>query len=234
MSPGPLPFRADLGTPDLWQCLWHFVAGGFSEDVMAKANSFRVGKVTGYLRGRSWYLCYHEHGHRHRPRVGPDRAAARHLAAQINEQLEVGAPAALSFEPIAISDLRTRWLDHHEQVLWSSVQSIDRYRTATDYLLRFLDRRPIRHVALFHAAHAEEFVRYLRSVRVSPNGHSNTAKRPLMDKGVRYVLECCRALFNYAAKRRHLSPYAENPFTALEIDRIPVETARPVELLTPD
>jgi hypothetical protein len=36
---------------------------------------------------------------------------------------EVGAPAALSFEPIAIPDLRERWLHHHEQVLRSSAQT---------------------------------------------------------------------------------------------------------------
>ena len=65
------------------------------------------------------------------------------------------------------------------------------------------------------------------ALRVSPNGHANTAKRPLLDKGLRYVLECCRALFNYAAKRRHLSPYAENPFRALEIDRIPIQESPP-------
>ncbi|MDB5306174.1 MAG: hypothetical protein JWO38_376 [Gemmataceae bacterium] len=201
---------------------------------MPKAHSFRVGKVTGYLRGRVWYLCYFENGQRRRPRVGPDRDAARQLAAQINGQLEVGAPTALGFEPIGIPDLRARWLEHHEQVLRSSVQSINRYRTATDHLLRFLDRHPVRHAALFHATHADAFVHHLRTIRVSPNGHANTAKRPLLDKGVRYVLECCRALFNYAAKRRHLSPYADNPFSTLEIDRIPVETARVVELLTPN
>ena len=31
-------------------------------------TTFKVGKVQGYLRGRVWYLCYHEHGRRHRPR----------------------------------------------------------------------------------------------------------------------------------------------------------------------
>jgi integrase len=201
---------------------------------MSTAKSFRVGRVTAVLRSRVWYLCYHEDGRRRRPRVGPDRTAARQLAAQINGQLEVGAPAALSFEPIAIPDLRARWLEHHEQVLRSSVQSIHRYRAATDHLLRFLELRPARHAAVFNLGHAEEFVRHLRSLRVSPNGHPNTPKRPLMDKGVRFVLECCRALFNHAAKRRHLSPYAENPFRVLEIDRMPVETARPVELLSPD
>jgi site-specific recombinase XerD len=197
-----------------------------------KSVSFRVGKVRAYLRGRAWYLCYHEDGHRHRPRVGPYRQAARQLAAQVNAQLEVGAPAALSFEPIPFPTLRHRWLEHHEQVLRSSVQTINRYRTATDHLLRFLETRPMRYASRFHASRAEEFVRYLRALRVSPNGHAHTAKRPLLDKGLRYVLECCRALFNYAARRRHLSPYAENPFRTLQIDRIPVQATRAIELFT--
>jgi site-specific recombinase XerD len=197
-------------------------------------TSFRIGKVHAYLRGRIWYLCYHEHGRRRRPRVGPDRNAARQLAAQVNAQLEAGAPAALSFEPVGVHELRRRWLEHHEQVLRSSVQTVNCYRTATDHLLRFLDRRSVRYASQFHATHAMEFVRYLRTLEVSPNGHAHTAKRPLMDKGLRYVLECCRALFNFAAKHRHLSPYAENPFHALGVDRIPVELARPVVLFTPD
>src|SRR5262249_39764752 len=167
-----------------------------------------------------------------RPRVGPDKEAARQLAAQVSAQLQLGAPAALSFEPISILELRRDWLEHHQQVLRSSVQAISRYPTPTDHPLPFLGTRPVRHASHFHSSHAEEFVRYLRGLRVSPNGHAHTAKRPLMDKGLRYVLECCRALFNYAARRRHLSPYAENPFTALEIERIPIEQARPITLFT--
>ena len=53
-----------------------------------------------------------------------------------------------------------------------------------------------------------------------------------MDKGLKFVLECCRSLFNFARKRRHLPPYAENPFQILEIDRIPVEQARVIELFS--
>jgi integrase len=227
-----LRFRVVLGKRDLWQFLWHFVAGGFSEDDMAKSVSFRIGKVKGYLRNAVWYLCYQEEGVRRRPRVGGDRDAAKQMASQINGQLETGAPSALSYTPIAIPALRDHWLAHHEQVLRSSVQSIQRYRTATDHLLRFLTTRPVRHAAIFQTAHAEEFVSYLRSIRVSPNGHANTVKRPLMDKGIRYILETCHALFNYAAKRRHLTPYSENPFAVLDIDRMPVETSRAIVLMT--
>ena len=197
-----------------------------------KPAAFRIGKVKGYIRGAIWYLAYHEDGRRRRPRVGPDKEAARQLAAQVNAQLQTGAPAALSFEPIGIAELRQRWLDHHEHVLRSSVQTINRYRTATDHLLRYLESRPVRHASHFQDRHAEQFIRHLRGLSVSPNGHAHTLKRPLMDKGLRYILECCRALFNFAIKRRHLPPYASNPFHVLEIDRIPIEQARPITLFT--
>ncbi len=197
-------------------------------------SAFRVGEVQGYLRGRVWYLCYFEQGARRRPRAGPDRDAACALAARINGQLAGGEPAALSFEPIAVPALRDRWLDHHEHVRRSSVRSVARYRTATDHLLRYLRVHPVRHAALFQAAQAEAFARHLRTVQVAPNGHPHAVKRLLLDKGVRFVLECCRALFNYAARCRHQAPYAGNPFSALALDRVPVETARPVTLLTRD
>jgi integrase len=89
-----------------------------------KPGSFRVGRVQAYLRGRIWYLSYHENGRRNRPRVGPDREVARQHAAQTNAQLELGAPGVLSFEPLAIPELRDRWLRHHEQVLRSSVATL--------------------------------------------------------------------------------------------------------------
>ena len=75
------------------------------------------------------------------------------MAAQINGQLEVGAPAALSFEPVSIPELRERWLDHHENVRRSSVQTIRRYRAATQHLVNFLqDVRPVRLASDFRRA----------------------------------------------------------------------------------
>ncbi|HQR41715.1 MAG TPA: site-specific integrase, partial [Gemmatales bacterium] len=197
------------------------------------SKSFRIGKVRGYRRGSVWYLCYHEQGKRHRPRVGQELGSARQMAAQINAQLETNIPAALSFQPLSILELRQRWLENHESVLRSSIQTIHRYRTATEHLVNFLNLRPVRNSSLFHVTHAEEFVAYLRTLKVSSNGHKNTALRPLMDKGIKFILECCRALFSYGAKRRHLSPYATNPFTELELSKIPVETQRPIKLFTP-
>jgi integrase len=200
-----------------------------------KRSSFRVGRVRADLRGSVWYLTYHEDGRRHRPRVGPDRDAVRQMAAEINSQLEAGAPSALSFEPLTIAELRDRWLGHHENVLRSSVRTIDRYRTATNHLLTFIrDGRVSDRAPSFRVQHAAEFVRYLRTIQVAPNGHENSQRRPLLDKGIKFILCCCRTMFNYAMKRRHLSPYSENPFSELDVDRIPIENAKPVIIFTPE
>ena len=136
---------------------------------MATPRSLRVGRVTVYARNKTWYLRYHENGQRRQVRGGTDKHATRQLAAQVNSQLEVGLPVATSFEPVAIPELRRRWLDHHEHVLRSSVATIDRYRAATDHLLNFVrDQKPLRHASHFRPPHAESFVRYLRQLQVAP------------------------------------------------------------------
>ncbi len=201
----------------------------------ASTKSFRVGKVRGYRRGQVWYLCYSEQGRRRQPRIGSDQALARQTASEINAQLEVGLPSALDFEPISISDLRQRWLDHHEHVRRSSIRTIERYRAATEHFLRFIaEVRPVRRVSDFRATYAEEFVLYLRSIKVAPNGHANAAKRRLRDNSVKYILETCSTLMNYAQRHRHLSPYAENPFRTIEIGRVPVEDAKSITVFTPE
>ncbi len=202
---------------------------------MAKHTSFRVGQVRADLRGKVWYLTYFEDGRRRRPRVGSDKDVARQMAAQVHSQWEVSAPAALTFEAVSLDELPARWLRHHEQVWRSSVQTINRYRTATKHLLDLIDKARVpRTTSHFRSQHAEEFVRYLRTIEVSPNGHPNSKKRSLLDKGIKFILEACRAMFNFAMKRRHLSPDAENPFSVSDLDRIPVEHRRPIVVFSAD
>ena len=192
-------------------------------------SCFSVGKVHAHLRGRIWYLRYSENGLRKQPRVGPDRDHARQMAAEINSQLENSVPSTLGFEPLTIIELRNRWLGRHEDVRRSSLSTISRYRNATEYLIRFLTSEcPVRRVSEFRPAHAEQFVRYLRSLRVSPNGHNHSRKRPLRDAGVKYILETCSSMFHYAVKSRHLPPYADNPFQVIEVGRIPIENSEPI------
>jgi integrase len=91
---------------------------------------------------------------------------------------------------------------------------------------------PMRHASDFRAKDATDFVRHLRTTKVAPNGHRKARKRPLRDTGIKFILETCSSLFNYAQRNRHLSPYAENPFRMIEVSRMPVEDFRPVTVFT--
>jgi integrase len=197
------------------------------------SRKHRVGRVTIYLRGKIWYIYYCENGGRVRRRVGVSLGDAKRLAAQANAQLATHTPAILSFQPVSVFNLRQRWLSYHEELLRSSLATIRRYRAATDHLLQFVKTvRTANSADAFTISTAEEFAHYLRREKVSPNGHPNTAKKLLRDKGVIFILETCRTMFNYAAKHRHLPPYHENPFALLNLGRIPIEDAKPIELFT--
>lgn len=186
----------------------------------------RIGKVSYYLYRGSWHLYYREHGRQIRRKAGDTEEAAAVAAAQVNAQLSASAPTLFSFTPLSVAQLQQQFLDHHEHVLRSSLATISRYRTATRHLVNFADQAGRTRAA--HELDAEQFVRYLRTIRVAPNGHARSACRPLRDKGIRFILETCRSLYGYAAKKRHMPPYADNPFAGLGGKRFRIEDAKPV------
>ena len=79
-----------------------------------------------------------------------------------------------------------------------------------------------------HEVQPDAFAAYLRAALVAPNGHPNAVRRRLRDKGVQYILQCCRAMFAFAGQRRHLPPYSGNPFARLPIDRLKVADRKPI------
>ena len=79
-----------------------------------------------------------------------------------------------------------------------------------------------------HDLQPDQFAAYLRAVEVAPNGHPRAVRRKLRDKGVRFILETCRGMYAFAAQRRHLPPYAGNPFAQLRLDRLRVEDAKTI------
>ena len=199
----------------------------------SKSRRRRVGRVTVYQRGRRFWVYYRQGGEVIRRSVGPDHTEALSLAARVNAELAEGAPTSLAFRPAQVVGLIAKWLDHHEQVRRSSLATIRRYRTAIQHLGGFVTSRYGKlRVDRFTTVMAEEFVRHLRTIQVAPNGHPNTARRALRDKGVVFVLQACRALFGFAAKQRHLPAYVPNPFSMLAIERMPIEDAKPIRPLT--
>jgi integrase len=173
-------------------------------------------------------VYYREHGRPVRKAVADDLEAAKQVAAQINLELTASAPTLFSFEPVSVAELQRKFIDYHEHVLRSSLATVDRYRTAIQHLVNFDAGDRAGRVRNAHDIDVEAFVRYLRTVRVAPNGHAHARRRPLRDNGVRYILETCRSLYAYAAKRRHLPPYTDNPFAGLGGKRARVEDAKPI------
>lgn len=190
----------------------------------------RIGRVSIYLHHGAWWVYYRENDKPVRRHVGSDERAAERIAAEVNSQLTSDAPTLFTFMPVTVSELRDRFLNHHREVLGSSVATVNRYRTATQHLVDYVGGlgRDLKAQDLSVAA----FITFLRQRLVSPNGHSNTKKRKLRGKGLRFVLEVCRSLFAFAAKNRHLPPYAANPFAVIQLDRLKNEDAKPIFVFT--
>lgn len=186
----------------------------------------RIGRVSYYLRNGAWHIYYRDRGRQIRRRVGHSEQEASQIAAQINAQLACSIPTPFSFTPVSVPELRRRFLDHHEYALRSSLATVQRYRTATQHLEAFA--ASLGHAFQAHELPVEEFIHYLRTIRVAPNGHPHSKRRPLRDKGVRFVMEVCRALYGFAGKQRCLPPYAENPFAGLGGKHVKIEDAKPV------
>ncbi len=190
----------------------------------------RIGRVSIYLHHGAWWVYYRENDKPIRRHVGPDERAAERIAAEVNSQLTSDAPTLFTFIPVTVSELCQRFLKDHREVLGSSVATVNRYRTATQHLVDYASGlgRELKAQDLSVAA----FISFLRQRLVSPNGHGNTKKRKLRGKGLRFVLEVCRSLYAFAAKSRHLPPYAANPFAAIQLDRMKNEDAKPIFVFT--
>ena len=172
-------------------------------DHRRSSQNIHVGKVSIFKRAASWCIYYRENGKPRRIRIGPDREEAERRAAEVNAQLAHGVPSTYGFERITVEELVRLWLEHHELVLRSSVATVKRYGAAVAHLQTFVQQlQPGLLADGLTPRTAESFVKYLRRTEVSPNGHRNSRKRVLRDKGLIFILGTCRALFNYAARQR--------------------------------
>ena len=129
----------------------------------ASPTRLRVGRVSVYQHHGNWWIYYRESGSPVRRKVSASREEAEQVAAQTNAQLTSQAPTASAFRPITVVELRTGFLDYHEQVLASSHATVRRYRAATQHLEDFVSKqtRP----AKAHEVQTEQFVAYLRNMR---------------------------------------------------------------------
>lgn len=194
----------------------------------SRSRRRKIGRVSIYLHHGSWWIYFRDGGRQVRRSVANDEAAAERIAAETNAQLTASAPTAFSFKPATLAELQADFVDYHETVLRSSLATVRRYRSATQHLVTFGATLGGRTLA--HELPAEQFVRHLRTVRISPNGHENSRRRPLRDKGIKFILETCRAMYGYGARQRRMPPYAANPFAGLGGKRIRIDDAKRIFL----
>jgi integrase len=210
-----------------------------------------IGQVSIYAHHGAWYLYHRDRGKPVRRRVGASLeqaeceasllnarliadSAALPLAEIASEIIGVGVPAAVKVtgvdEPsLPIKDLRQRFLDHHEHVLHSAVSTVRRYRAATQHLMDFARRAGIDNTADVAVA---DFVRDLRTIEVSSNGHAHTARRRLKDKGIKYILETCRSMYHFGHKHGLLPAARSNPFTDFGLGKLRIRDAKPIFVFT--
>ncbi|GDY09136.1 hypothetical protein LBMAG52_26220 [Planctomycetia bacterium] len=179
-----------------------------------------------YRHHSAWWLYFRESDRPVRRRVAETREAAERIAAEVNAQLS--AATTFAFAPITIGALREEFLRYHEQVRRSSVATIRRYRTATQHLVDYV--ATLKSEVQVHQLAVVGFVGFLRTREVAPNGHANSKRRRLRDKGVQFILETCRSLYAYAERSRHLPPYFGNPFGDLQLDRMRIEDSKAIFL----
>jgi integrase len=139
--------------------------------------------------------------------------------------LPSNAAVASTGSAMSVGALRARFLAHHEHAFKSAVGTVARYASATLYLENFTRDQKIVDAAAVSAA---AFVASLRSIEVSPNGHPNTARRRLADKGVRYIVECCRSLYRFGIDNGVLSPGTSNPFARARTVHVRIRDAKPI------
>jgi len=197
-----------------------------------RCTRIRIGRVSLYEHHGAWWVYYRKGKQPVRRRICEDQASAERIAAELNSQLTSATPLLLDFVQIRVADLQRKFLEHHEQVLRSSVATINRYRTATQHLVDYATAEAGN--PSVHELATLGFVAFLRCRRVSANGHANTAKRLLRDKGLQFIVEVCRSMIAFAQRQRHLPPYAVNPFSDVRTDRMRIEDAKPVFVFEAD
>ncbi len=180
----------------------------------------RIGRVTVYKRGTSYYLYFREGKKSVRRKVDGNLVTARATAAKVSASLEEGSPSPFGFARRSVEAVITGFLEYCEEVQGLALGTVERYRAALEHLKRFA------RVELGGAgaeqvteASVEDFVKWLRRQSRSRNGAKSGEQDRYTDSGIRFILCTSRTAFNWASKRKYLPPYAENPFSTFPIDR---------------
>jgi integrase len=152
--------------------------------------------------------------------VDGNLAVARATAAKVAAALREYRPSPLGFERTAPAVLTKGYLDFVTNVQKLAWRTQDRYRAALDRFGEFCAADEITAVDSVDERSVDDFVRWLRGQTRTRNGAKKGKRDVYAVGGVKFILSTCRTAFNWAARRRMLPPYAENPFRRFPIDNL--------------
>jgi len=206
---------------------------GKDSDRSRYIKTARLGKVTIYRRGRSYWLYFRDGGKSIRKKIDGSLATARATASQVNVNLEQGHTSPFNFQTRPIAQAVRDFIEHCKDVRGLRIRSVRRYRAALDHFLEFLNTKPhLNNIDQVKEPTVEEFVRWLRRKERVRSGEKNGRKDKYKMGGIVFILSTCRTLFNYARKCRLLSPYEENPFSSFPVEKMRTrQTSSSVDLL---
>ncbi len=195
----------------------------------------RIGAVTVYKRGRRYYLYYRERGRSVRRKVEGNIVTARTLAAKISAGIGEGAPSPFAFTRIDVCDLIDAFVEYCLEVRGLRPRTVERYTAALSHFKAFSEESQAFATADgVTAAAVDDFVKWMRRRRRTRNGAPRGKEASYTDSGICFILSTLRTVFNWAAKRRYLPPYSENPFSSLPMERRRRIEEHRQEILTPD
>lgn len=152
-------------------------------------------------------------------RIDGDFLDALSTAREIDERIVNYRRSGAGSGRISHSDLVRQFLNHQRQRAAAgeiSENTCHRYRTALDHYLNYVRLRANPQVTAVNNIDNEfvtGFMGYLKTTRVSPNGHGNAAKRTL--KSTNFVMSIAASMFRWASDRNSgalLGDGFANPF----------------------
>lgn len=191
---------------------------GHTKDLKVK----RIGKVTIYKRGLTYYLYYREDGRSIRRSVDGNLATAEATAFKVSAALAEHRPSPLGYQRTSPTAMVTAFLDAATNVQQLALRTQDRYRAALDRFLEYARDAGVTYIDAVTETSVEGFVRWLRGQRRPRNGMrvKKATVEAYATGGIRFILATCRTAFNWAARRRMLPPFTENPFSRFGIDKL--------------
>lgn len=195
----------------------------------------RLVKVTIYRRAKTYWLYYRDQGRSIRQHIDGNLATAKATASHINMYLEQKRPSPFDFTAKPIGVVITEFLDHCRLGRGLRIKTLRRYDAALNHFQDFIATcERVRNVDQIKPDTIEAFIRYLSQKQRSRCGSPKGSKGSYTTSGIAFIVSTCRTLFNYAHKQRLLSPYEDNPFSHVAIDKLRNREPSSIRLLAID